>query len=120
MVQLFIVPSKQVLISFGKNAANYVSTWFYNNDQINVMFKYTPQYKKRRGRKFFTSHFQYTKEVNELDIPIVEKFINTILWHKLHKNVKYDWIGEYDGSEYSDGYDSIDGKYKEDLENIIP
>lgn len=105
MVQLFIVPSKQVLISFGKNAANYVSTWFYNDNQINVMFKYTPQYKKRIGNKFFTSYFQYTKEVNELDIPIVDKFVNTVLWHKLHKIVKYDnkkkrylydWIGGYD------------------------
>ena len=38
---------------------------------------------------------------------------------KKHERV-IDWIGEYNGSEYSDGYDSIDGKYKEDLENIIP
>lgn len=99
IIQLFIVPSKQVLISFGRNTANYVSTWFYNNDQINVMFKYTPQYRKGKNGKVY---FQYTKEVNELDIPIVDKFINVVLWDKLHRkplfNKKRDnlWIGGYD------------------------
>lgn len=99
IVQLFIVPSKQVLISFGRNSANYVSTWFYNNDQINVMFKYTPQYRKGKNGKVY---FQYTKEVNELDIPIVDKFINVVLWDKLHRKPLFNkrgdnlWIGGYD------------------------
>jgi hypothetical protein len=99
IIQLFIVPSKQVLISFGRNTANYVSTWFYNNDQINVMFKYTPQYRKGKNGKVY---FQYTKEVNELDIPIVDKFINVVLWDKLHRKPLFNkrgdnlWIGGYD------------------------
>ena len=99
LVQLFVVPSKQVLISFGKNAANYVSTWLYNYDEINVMFKYTPEYKKGKNNK---GHFQYTKEVNSMDISLVDKFLNTILWHKLHRKPKIDkkgnnlWVGGYD------------------------
>ncbi|MDC1009476.1 DNA (cytosine-5-)-methyltransferase [Gammaproteobacteria bacterium] len=31
-----------------------------------------------------------------------------------------DWIGEYDDIKFSDGYDSIEGKYKKDLMNVIP
>ena len=31
-----------------------------------------------------------------------------------------DWTGEYDDPKYSDSYDSIEGKYKEDLLNVIP
>lgn len=31
-----------------------------------------------------------------------------------------DWIGKYDESKYSDDYDSIDGKYKDDLLAVPP
>ena len=58
MILLFIVPSKQVAISFGKNTANYVSTWFYNGNpsQINIMFNSTPVFNS--GKKKI--HFQYS------------------------------------------------------------
>ena len=32
----------------------------------------------------------------------------------------FDWISEFDDEKYSDNYDSIDGKYKDDLISIIP
>jgi len=38
---------------------------------------------------------------------------------KNHERV-IDWIGEYDSSKYSDGYDSIEGTYEEDLKKVIP
>ena len=100
MIILFIVPSKQVLLSFGKNTANYVSTWFYNGNpsQINIMFNSTPVYSK--GKK--KVHFQYSKEANQMDVPVYEKFLNIILWHRLHKKNLINkrgeslWVGGHD------------------------
>ena len=73
MILLFIVPSKQVALSFGKNTANYVSTWFYNGNpsQINIMFNSTPVFTEKVKRKV---HFQYSKEANQMDVPLYEKF----------------------------------------------
>lgn len=101
MILLFIVPSKQVLISFGKNAANYFSTWFANTKEdnkinIEVMHKYTPQYKKKLRKNVKIEYFKYHKEVNKTDEPIVHKFLNLILWHRLHKRNDKLWIGGYD------------------------
>ena len=92
MVLLFIVPSKQVLLSFGKNTANYVSTWFYNGNpsQINIMFNCTPVFNK--GKK--KVHFQYSKEANQMDVPLYEKFLNIILWHRLHRKNLINKRGE--------------------------
>ena len=55
MILLFIVPSKQVAISFGKNTANYVSTWFYNGNpsQINIMFNSTPVFSSGKKKYIF-------------------------------------------------------------------
>ena len=46
----------------------------------------------------------------------------SVLLNPVLKNYErvIDWIGEYDDVKYSDNYDSIDGKYKNDLIQIPP
>ena len=73
---------------------------------------------QKRKRVFFIAKLTSSDE----DITPTHGNEKAIILNPRLKNYErvIDWIGEYDDIKYSDGYDSIDGKYKQDLMNVVP
>mmetsp|Transcript_27237 Transcript_27237/g.52812 ORF Transcript_27237/g.52812 Transcript_27237/m.52812 type:complete len:993 (+) Transcript_27237:54-3032(+) len=92
LVQIFVVPSKEVLVSFGTLAANYVSTWLYQAGRLEVMHKYSPEY-NTGIRKYPRAIERWTKYLRDSGLPVAEQVHNLLNWHLLHKKERRDKRG---------------------------
>ena len=122
IVLMIIVPSTEVMVSFGTQCALDFPCIFVQTDHKGVanpiwMHKWCPHYKLIRRRKVQVKTEKWAEKNLSYDVPLEQKFYDVLNWHLNHKDHRMDWCHERDKYKNPDVIFCDPASAKDMLEN---